>query len=89
MMTQDEFIKSPIFLQLGQAIEHENWQSAMMKYRKLEQGINENDIAGMKQYLVGIRMAITHRDKVQAQNILARITVVRVKILREIAQKED
>lgn len=83
MISQNEFIRSLIFLQLGQAIEHENWQSAMMKYRRLEQGIREYDISGMKQYLPGIRMAIIHRDKVQAQNILARITVVRVRMLSE------
>lgn len=86
-MTQDEFIKSPVFLQLGQAIEHENWQSAMMKYRRLEQGVKECDISEMKSYLTGIKMSISHRDKSQAQNILARIIAVRVKILREMPQK--
>lgn len=87
MTKQNEFIKSSVFLQLGQAIEHESWQSAMMKYRKLEQGIKENDVVEMQKHLAGLRMAITHREKMQAQNILARITVVRVKMLKAITKE--
>lgn len=83
MKNTEKFIKSPIFLQLGRAIDRENWQTAMMQYRKLEKGVAENEITQMQSHLKGIRIAIVQKNKVQAQNALTRLTVVRVGMLKE------
>ena len=79
----EDFLKSYMFMRLGQAVSHGNWQVAMMTFKKMEKEINRLDLKPMKSQLPGMRMAIASKNKVQAKNMLALLVAKRVQMLHE------
>ncbi len=83
---QIDFIKSIDFMKLGQAINHEQWQSAAMIIRRMglkaeQVGINCFDVQ-----FVGIRQNINRKDKTQAKQVLSLVINKRVQLMKQIQQ---
>ena len=80
------FLKSFIFMRLGQAISKGNWQGARMTFKKMENEINRLGLERMKSQLPGLRMAIFSKNKVQAKNALALLVAKRVQLLEGLSR---
>lgn len=81
-MTLSELMHSYTFLQLGQAISHDNRQAASMALRRLENACREAGFDEWKIQLAGLRGAIAGGNKQEALQILTIITNKRVQWLK-------
>ena len=84
---QGEFIKSLDFMRLGQAINHEQWQSAAMIVRRMDNKTKELNITGFERQFTGIRQCINRKDKVQAKQILSIVVNKRVQLMKQIQEQ--
>ena len=78
---QTEFLKSLDFMRLGQAINREQWQSAFMTIRRLNDKANEVGIHDFERNFTGIRQCINRKEKEEAKQILAVVVNKRAKYL--------
>lgn len=82
-MTLSELMHSYTFLQLGQAISHDNRQAAIMALRRLENSCREVGFDEWKLQFAGLRSAIAGGKKQEALQILTFITNKRVQWLKK------
>ena len=82
MCSRIDFLKGKDFMKLGQAIEHGNWQIAGMTAQRMQKSAKEAQISEFDRQLVMIKQAIAGRKKTEAQNILAAMIGVRVRLLK-------
>ncbi len=69
---QIRFLKSLDFMKLGQAISHEQWQSAAMIVRRLEQNAQKADFyTAFERQFVSLRQNINRKNVYEAKQILA------------------
>lgn len=85
-MTSDQqklkdFLYSKDFMKLGQAINHEHWEVAMMALRRLDLAARPLEIDFVTRNVPAIRHGITGRNRQQALDALARVTQRRVQLM--------
>ena len=84
---QCNYIKGLDFMRLGQAINHEQWQSAAMIVRRMDMKAKEIELAGFERQFTGIRQCINRKDKAQAQQVLSIVVTKRVQMLKQIQEE--
>lgn len=75
------FIHSYEFMQLGQAINHKQWQTAGMKVQKMSAKAKKMGMTGWENLFTGIRQNIARKNDKEALQILSVMTTKRVKLL--------
>ena len=78
----EAFLNGRDFMKLGQALNSQNWQIAMMTVRRMEQSVKELEITGMERNLTQIRHAILSRNAVEGLNGLTILVAKRVQMLK-------
>lgn len=78
---QTDFLKSQDFMRLGQAINREQWQSAFMTIRRLDERAKAVGIHDFERNFTGIRQCINRKEKEEAKQILAIVVNKRAKYL--------
>lgn len=86
---QIDFIKSLDFMKLGQAINHEQWQSAAMIIRRMDNKAKETGMACFERQFIGIRQNVNRKDKTQAKQVLSLVINKRVQIMKQIQQAQQ
>lgn len=86
---QCNYLKSLDFMRLGQAINHEQWQSAAMIVRRMDRKANEIGLDGFERQFTGIRQCINRRDKAQAQQVLSIVINKRVQMIKQIQEQSS
>ena len=80
---QCNYIKSLDFMRLGQAINHEQWQSAAMIVRRMDNKAKELGLEGFERQFTGIRQCINRKDKAQAKQVLSIVINKRVQMMKQ------
>lgn len=75
------FIHSYEFMQLGQAINRKQWQSAGMKIQKMSAKAKKLGMTGWNAQFTGLKQNIARKNDGEALQILSLITTKRVKLL--------
>lgn len=78
------FLKSLDFMKLGQAINHEQWQSAAMIVRRLDTCAKDVGFADFERQFTGLRQCINRKNVYEAKQILALVVNKRAKYLNSI-----
>lgn len=81
-MTKEEFLHSYDFLKLGESINHQSWQSAMMTVTRMQKNAKEAGIDSFDRNLLQIRQCIIAKQKAEALNILTIMVQRRVQMLK-------
>lgn len=81
---QMQFLRCLDFMKLGQAINHEQWQSASMIVRRLDDMARESGINDFERTFIGIRQSINRKDIYEAKQIMAIVVNKRAKCLNDI-----
>lgn len=76
-----EFLHSFDFMKLGQAVNSNNKQAAVMIARRMEKAANEADLPNFARLISGIRMAMMSGSKSEALNIMTQLTNQRVRLI--------
>ena len=84
---QQTFIKSLDFMKLGQAIDHEQWQSAAMIIRRMDNKAKEVELMGFERQFTGLRQCINRKDKAQAKQVLSIVVNKRVQIMKQMQEE--
>ena len=84
---QRQFINSLDFMKLGQAINHEQWQSAAMIVRRMDSKAKEVGMNGFERQFTGIRQCINRRDKAQAKQVLSIVVNKRVQLIKQMQEQ--
>lgn len=79
----DEFLKSQVFLRLGNSINKGQWQSAVMTISRMQNTLHEIGFKDWDRNLMMLRMCVIKKDRVAAQNALAMIVSKRVALLNK------
>ncbi len=80
---QLKFLKSLDFMRLGQAINHEQWQSAAMIVRRMGETAKAVELADFDRQFTGLRQCINRKNAYEAKQILAVVVNKRAKYLNE------
>lgn len=83
---QSKFIYGLDFMKLGQAINHEQWQSAAMIIRRMDMRAKEVGITGFDRQFTGIRQCINRKDKLQAKQVLSIVINKRVQMMKQMKE---
>ena len=86
---QCKIIKSLDFMKLGQAINHEQWQSAAMIIRRMDNTAKEVELTGFERQFTGLRQCINRKDKAQAKQVLSIVVSKRVQIIQRIQEEKE
>jgi len=86
---QCKFIKSLDFMKLGQAINHEQWQSAAMIIRRMDNTAKEVELTGFERQFTGLRQCINRKDKAQAKQVLSIVVSKRVQIIQRMQEEKE
>ena len=70
------------FMKLGQAVNRQQWQSAMITVRRMDQRCDALGLVCFKRSFGGIRQAVARKDVHQAKQLLASVVQRRVKLLK-------
>ena len=89
-MTQEQiiFLRSYDFLRIGQAISHQNWTSAGMCVQKLQKQAMNLELKDFERLFGNLKLAVAHREKKTALDILAQITARRVAALNRLGNEQ-
>lgn len=79
------FLKSYDFMKLGQAINHENWQVAMMTLQRMQKKTQELEMNAFEKQFMNIRQCIVHKQGKPAKDILALIMTKRAQLLNQVS----
>lgn len=74
------FLEGQDFLRLGVGISHGQWNSVMMGVRRMRESCKKLGITCFDRLLVGIRDNAQRRNREEALQIMAQITVKRVQL---------
>lgn len=77
------FLKSYDFMKLGQAVNHGNWQVAMMTLQRMQKKTQELEFDMFERQFMNIRQCIIHKQGKQAKDILALIMAKRAQLLNQ------
>ena len=71
-------------MRIGQSIQHEKWDSAMMTTRRLTQTLQQLEFTEFDRQLTGLRQNISRKNKEECKNILSIIIAKRIKLLQNL-----
>jgi len=74
-------------MKLGQAIDHEQWQSAAMIIRRMDNKAKEVELMGFERQFTGLRQCINRKDKAQAKQVLSIVVNKRVQIMKQMKKE--
>lgn len=86
---QLSFLKASDFMKLGQAINHQQWQSAAMIVRRLDMRAKEVGFEDFVRQITGLRQCINRKDAYEAKQILAIVVNKRAKWLNSVAENRQ
>lgn len=75
------FIKSQNFMRIGQAISHQEWQTAAMILRNMRNSANQIGFEGFQRQFLGLSQAINHKNIIEAKQVLTIIANKRATLL--------
>ena len=81
--TQYDFLRSSDFMKLGQALNHRNWQIAMLTLQRMQREAKEAGLEIFERQFGNLRQCIISRQDKQAKDILALVTAKRAQLLRQ------
>lgn len=82
------FLKSYDFMKLGQALNHGNWQIAMVTLQRMQKNVRDLGLDTFERQLVSIRQCIIHKQGRQAKDILALMIAKRAQLLKQSLQED-
>jgi hypothetical protein len=83
---EKEFLDGYDFMRLGQSINHENWSGAGMAAQRMQAKAAAAGMDDFVRLLRNLKMAIGHKEKKVALDLLAQITAKRVHMLNSMKQ---
>ncbi|MGN0342829.1 MAG: hypothetical protein ACI4DO_08550 [Roseburia sp.] len=84
---QIQFLRGLDFLKMGQAVSHEQWQTAAMTAQRMERNIRQTGLLDMERNIMGLKQAIRCKNQVEAKQILSQLVAKRVQLLRNLEEK--
>ena len=81
--TQYDFLRSYDFMKLGQALNHRNWQIAMLTLQRMQREAKEAGLEIFERQFGNLRQCIISRQDKQTKDILALVTAKRAQLLRQ------
>ncbi|NLG04107.1 MAG: hypothetical protein GX567_09815 [Clostridia bacterium] len=85
---QKEFLGGHDFVKLGQSIAHENWQIAGMTAQKMHRMAKAAGLFMFDRSFISMKQCIAHKNKQQAQDVLASVTAKRVQLLNNFEKEK-
>lgn len=82
-----DFCKSLDFMKLGQAINHNNWRTAVIVLQRMQKQYAETGDSRFDRSFVNLRQCLLHRDQLAAKNALAGVIARRTQILNHQEQE--
>lgn len=79
-----DFLQSYDFMKVGQAINREQWEIAMMTVSRLERNSRKPGLEAMNRNLKELRNAILAKNTNTAKNLLALVIQKRVQMLKHL-----
>lgn len=83
-MDKEEFLKSTVFMNLGQNINHSSWQSAMMTLNRMKKASEEAGVHDFDRQMASLRQCILNRNKKDALDCMASVVSRRVSLINEL-----
>lgn len=80
---QIQFLHGLYFLKLGQAVNHEQWQTAAMTAQQMERTIKQTGLSDMERNMMGLKQAIRCKNQMESKQILSQLVAKRVQLLKE------
>lgn len=77
------FLESYDFMKLGQALNCENWQAAMMTLQRMQKKTQEINLDIFERQFMNIRQCIVHKQGKSAKDILAFVMAKRAQLLNQ------
>lgn len=77
-----QFLKSLDFMKLGQAVNHNRWESAAMIVRRMDSQSKKLGLVCMERPFTGLRQSINRKNAADAKQILAGLISKRVQLLK-------
>lgn len=77
------FLRSYDFMKLGQALNRENWQIAMMTLQRMQKKTQELEFHVFDRQFMNIRQCIVHKQGKSAKDILALMMAKRAQLLNQ------
>lgn len=75
-----KFITGYDFMRLGQAVQNNRWESAMMSIRRMSMQAEKLGLECFQRQFVGLRQNISRKDMQETKNILSLVIVKRIQI---------
>ena len=75
-----QFIAGYDFMRLGQTVNHERWESAMMSIRRMSLQADSLGLECFQRQFTGLRQNIARKDIQETKNILSLVIVKRIQI---------
>lgn len=75
-----QFITGYDFMRLGQTVNHERWESAMMSIRRMSLQAEALGLECFQRQFTGLRQNIARKDISETKNILSLVIVKRIQI---------
>ena len=83
---QKAFLKGLDFMKLGQAINHEQWQSAAMIIQRMSKNAKDAGIREFDRLFTGIRQNINRKNAYEAKQLLSLVINKRVQMLNQVKE---
>lgn len=81
-LTLEKFMKGQDFVKISRAISNQQWNVALLTYRRMEESVKALGLDGLQRYFTQLRMAMIHQNMHQAQQAMVMITQKRVQLLQ-------
>lgn len=75
-----KFISGYDFMRLGQAVQNNRWESAMMSIRRISMQAEKLGLECFQRQFAGLRQNISRKDAQETKNILSLVIVKRIQI---------
>lgn len=75
-----KFISGYDFMRLGQAVQNNRWESAMMSIRRMSMQAEKLGLECFQRQFTGLRQNISRKDMQETKNILSLVIVKRIQI---------
>lgn len=84
-----DFLHCHDFMNIGQAVMHNQWTGAMMTCRRLEQNVKKYGLVGFDRAFVQLRTAIMQKNTQMAQQAMTIITQKRVQLWKQVEAERN
>lgn len=88
-MTEEQltFLHGLDFLKLGQAVNHEQWQTAAITAQRMERIIKRTGLSDMERNMMGLKQAIRCINQIESKQILSQLVAKRVRLLKQVSDE--